>query len=124
METCVAPGESEVPVTPEVPIEPETPQIGDMVSIKVVSDWIEGATAEITVTNLTGKDLNGWTCTFTTARPITSLWSATMVSQNGNTYTISNPDWQPNLAAGESYTFGCNMGSGPSSVTVSSVSLK
>ncbi len=119
-ESCAAPGES----NPDTPTNPEIPQTGDMVSIKVVSDWTDGATVEVTVTNLTGKDLNGWTCTFTTNRPITSLWSAKLVSQNGNTYTVSNPDWQPNLAAGASYTFGCNMGSGPANVTATNVSLK
>ena len=133
LETCAAPGESEVPGVPEVPEipeipetpeVPETPQIGDMVRVKIVSDWTDGATAEVTVTNLTGKALSGWICTFTTNRAITSLWSAKLVSQNGNTYTISNPDWKPDLAAGESYTFGCNMGSGSSNVTVSNVSLK
>ncbi len=121
------PGESNTqnpPTNPETPTVPEVPQTGDMIKVKIISDWTDGATAEITVTNLTGKALNGWTCTFSTSRPITSLWSAKLVSQSGNTYTISNPDWQPNLAAGASYTFGCNMGSGSSSVTVSNVSLK
>ena len=76
------------------------------------------------MTNLTGKALNGSTCTFTLDRPIASLWSATLVNQVGNTYTIANPDWQPNLAAGESYTFGCNLGSGPATVTATNASLK
>ena len=126
-ESCTAPGEGNTqnpPTNPETPTVPEVPQTGDMIKVKIISDWTDGATAEITVTNLTGKALNGWTCTFTTNRPITSLWSAKLVSQNGNTYTISNPDWQPNLAPGASYTFGCNMGSGPSSVTISNASLK
>ena len=108
----------------ETPTTPETPQAGDMIKVQIVSDWTSGATANITVTNLTGKALNGWTCTFTLDRPITSLWSATLVSQVGNTYTIANPDWQPHLAAGESYTFGCNLGSGPAQVTVTGQTLK
>ena len=125
-ESCSAPGENtpETPTIPETPTTPETPQIGNMVKVQIVSDWTSGATANITVTNLTGKALNGWTCTFTLDRPITSLWSATLVSQVGNTYTIANPDWQPHLAAGESYTFGCNLGSGPAQVTVTGQTLK
>ena len=119
-ESCSAPGGS----TPETPTEPEVPQAGDMIKVQIVSDWTSGATANITVTNLTGKALNGWTCTFTLNRPIASLWSATLVSQVGSTYTIANPDWQPNLAAGESYTFGCNLGSGPATVTATNASLK
>ncbi len=119
-ESCQAPGSS----IPETPTTPEIPQTGDIVKVTIVSDWTSGATANITVTNLTGKALNGWTCTFTIDRPIASLWSATLVSQVGNTYTVSNPDWQPNLAVGESYTFGCNLGSGPATVTVTGQTLK
>ena len=99
-------------------------QTGDAVSVKVISDWSDGATGEITITNTTGKALSGWTCTFTTNRPITAFWNATLVSSNGNTYTITNPSWQTDLAAGESFTTGCAFGSGTSDVTVTNVSLK
>ena len=92
--------------------------------LKVTSDWTDGATAEITVTNLSNKDLNGWECTFTTNRNITSIWSADLKSSNGTTYTISNPTWQPELKAGESYTFGCALGSGPADVVVTGVSVQ
>lgn len=94
------------------------------VRLKVTSDWTDGATAEITVTNLSNKDLNGWECTFTTNRNITSIWSADLKSSNGTTYTISNPTWQPELKAGESYTFGCALGSGPADVVVTGVSVQ
>lgn len=120
-ESCGTSGSTETPTTPETPSEPVT---GDVVSIKVVSDWTDGGTADVTITNLTGKALNGWTCTFTSSRSITSVWNAQLISENGNTYTIGNPDWQPSLAAGESYTFGCSMGSGLANVIVTNASLK
>ncbi|WP_054741483.1 endo-1,4-beta-xylanase [Cellulosilyticum ruminicola] len=93
-------------------------------SIVINSDWGQGAVANVTITNNTGKDLDGWNCTFTTNRPITQVWSANLISNGENTYTISNPEWQPNLKAGESYTFGCMLGSGDASVNAVNVTLK
>lgn len=93
------------------------------VALKVVSDWTDGATAEITVTNLTGNDLNNWTCRFTTNREITQVWNANLVSSEGTTYTITGPEWNGYLAAGESYTFGCSMGSGTANVEITEASL-
>lgn len=107
---------------PETPTE--TPSTDATVSIKVTSDWGDGAVADIIVTNTTGKDLDNWTCTFTINRPITAIWNATIVSQQGNTYTVTGPNWQTSLAKGASCTFGCQLGSGSSNVTVSDVSLK
>lgn len=94
------------------------------VAIKVVSDWTDGATAEITVTNLTGKDLNGWTCEFTTNREITQVWNANLVNSNGLTYTMTSPEWNGYLAKDASYTFGCSMGSGSANVEITNSSLK
>ncbi len=122
LEPCSAP-ESTVP-TPTPTPTPDSPSTNAPISIKILSDWSDGATANITITKTKGKDLNGWTCTFTTDRPISSVWNAELVSSNGNTYTISSPSWQPNLAAGASYTFGCGMGSGSSNVTITNASLK
>ncbi|WP_054743106.1 family 43 glycosylhydrolase [Cellulosilyticum ruminicola] len=103
---------------------PETsPTSGNVVTGKVTSDWGSGAVADITVTNTTNNDLNNWTCTFTTSRPIASVWNATIVSQTGNTYTISGPTWQVGLAKGASYTFGCQL-EGSGELNFTNVSLK
>lgn len=106
------------------PGEDEQTPVQGAVDLKVVSDWTDGATAEITVTNLTDKDLNGWNCTLTTNHEITAVWSANLQSSSGMTYTIANPTWQPVLRAGESYTFGCSLGSGPADVTVTNATLQ
>lgn len=118
-EACQAPG-SENPTEPSQPTNPTD----DVMAVKVVSDWNSGATVEFTIKNTTGKDLNGWTCTFTINRPIDSIWSAELANQSGKTYTITNPAWQPQLAAGESYTFGGNLGSGVSEVIITDVTIR
>ncbi|WP_083461274.1 RICIN domain-containing protein [Cellulosilyticum ruminicola] len=96
----------------------------DAISAKVTSDWGSGAVADFTVINTTGKDLNNWICTFTTNRKITSVWNATIVAEEGNTYTITGPSWQANLGAGQSYTFGCQLESGSGEIIIANVVLK
>lgn len=93
-------------------------------NVKITSDWTDGATGELTFTNTTGETLNGWTCTFTSSREITSFWNAVLVSQSGNTYTISNPTWQSEWKAGESFTTGCAFGKGTSDVTITNVTIQ
>ena len=119
-EACDAPGTS----TPVTPTPPSVETNDDIINIKVLSDWGDGATADIKVTNTTGAALNNWTCTFTTNREITSVWNAELVSKNGNTYTVTAPSWQTGLAVGASYTFGCSLGSGDGNVTVTNASFK
>lgn len=119
LEPCNKSEEGSGSGTGTTPVQPAT----DSVSAKITSDWGSGAVADITVKNTTGRALNNWTCTFTTSRPITSVWNATIVSQSGNTYTVTGPAWQTSLANGASYTFGCQLGGG-SGLTVSNATLK
>ncbi len=125
-EACQAPGSTENPTQPSEPVVPSEPTnpTSDLMAAKVVSDWGSGATVEFTITNTTGKDLNGWNCTFTINCPIEAIWNAGIVSKSGNTYTITNPGWQPQLAAGQSYTFGGMLGSGASEVVIINASIK
>ncbi len=120
-EACNASSES---TKPEETKPEQTEPSKAAMSAKITSDWGSGAVADFTVTNTTGKDLNNWTCTFTTNRKITSIWNATIVAEEGNTYTITGPSWQANLGAGQSYTFGCQLGSGTGEIIVENVVLK
>lgn len=76
------------------------------VAFSVLSNWGTGFEGQITLTN--GGDLlvENWTLEFTSSFPITSLWNAEIVSRVGDRYTIRYPSWKPNLAPGESYSFG------------------
>ena len=136
-EACQAPGNENptnptdptAPTNPTNPTEPTNPTnpttpAGDAMAVKVVSDWKDGATVEFTIKNTTGKDLNGWSCTFTINRPIESMWCVELKGKTNQTYTITNPTWQPQLAAGQSYTFGATLGSGTSDIVITDVTIK
>jgi endo-1,4-beta-xylanase len=71
---------------------------------KVTSDWGSGWQAEITITNKSGKTLNGWTLTFDYNSEVVNGWGADFVGQSGKTVTVKNPSWDANLANGQSVT--------------------
>ena len=125
----VKPTETPTPTPTEKPTETPTPtptviSKDDVLEVNVISDWGSGATVEFIVTNTTGHALNGWSCSFTLNRPIDALWNAEIAASTGATYTVVNPAWKADLAVGESFTFGGNLGSGPSTVVVTNAMIQ
>ena len=75
--------------------------------------WWGGFTAEITISNLTGRDLDGWRYTFDSPHRLASLpWGAQLVAESledGLTrYTLSGSTWGAVVPAGGSVTVGFN----------------
>ncbi|MEM6867991.1 MAG: glycoside hydrolase family 9 protein, partial [Cyanobacteria bacterium P01_C01_bin.121] len=50
--------------------------------------------------------LNSWTLEFEFSGQITQIWDAQIVSQNGNTYVISNASYNATVAPGQEVSFG------------------
>lgn len=83
------------------------------VSVKMTEEWGNVGVGNITITNTTGRPLNGWSFTFTSNRPISQMWDVEGYVQTGyNTYTITSPSGNSYLAPGASHTFGCVFGQG------------
>ncbi len=82
----------------------QAPATGMSYTYSVTSDWGNGFQGQITVTNKSGRDINGWTLTFETNNKITSLWGAELAGQTGNIVTVKSPSWASNLANGTSVT--------------------
>jgi hypothetical protein len=78
------------------------------VSYAVSSQWAGGFSANITITN-TGPAINGWTLMFTFPgdQDITNLWNGTE-SQSGEQVTITNANWNGNIASQASVSVGFN----------------
>jgi mannan endo-1,4-beta-mannosidase len=72
----------------------------------IVGQWHSGFQGEVRVT-AGGAATNGWTVTWTygNGQTITQTWNATLTS-NGNTVTARNMNYNGNLTAGASTTFG------------------
>lgn len=73
------------------------------------SDWGNGITADVKITNTGPTPINGWTLTWTFPgnQNVTSAWNAT-VTQSGSQVTARNLSWNATIPAGGSVSFGFN----------------
>lgn len=123
VEPAPQPGPAPAPA-PE-PLHPDT-------SFVVTSNWGSGFNGDVTVTNrrLTqgarsgaGSITNGWTVTFDFDGEISSLWSGSIVSRTGSTYTVVNAAWNGSLAVGQSATFGFTASPGGAAAQLRNLSV-
>lgn len=82
---------------------------GASVHYAVTSQWSNGFTGNITITNTGTTTINGWTLVFnfSAGQQITQGWSGT-ASQSGSKVTITNASYNGSLAPGASVTPGFN----------------
>jgi hypothetical protein len=95
-----------------------------------VNDWGSGFTGNITITNTGTTAIEGWTLSFDFAVSISSIWNATLVSQNGALYTISDAGYNAVIQPGQSVTIGFNAspgnqtaGTGPTNYVLNGVKI-
>ncbi len=98
--------------TPEVTPTPDDTVSGSCI-YTVSSDWGNGFTASITVTNEGASAINDWAVSwsYSGGAKVTNLWSAQL--SGSNPYTASSMGWNGTLQPGQSATFGFQ-GSKPS----------
>jgi Cellulose binding domain len=77
-----------------------------------VDDWGSGFTGNITITNTGSAAIMGWTLSFDFAVSISSIWNASLVSQNGNTFTLEDAGYNAIIQPGQSVTIGFNASPG------------
>ncbi|NRN69612.1 Soluble aldose sugar dehydrogenase YliI [Kibdelosporangium sp. 4NS15] len=77
------------------------------VAYKVESQWGNGFTASVTVTNNGTTAIDGWTLRwpFTDGQQVGNGWNAT-VTQNGQAVSAVNANWNARIEPGASVTFG------------------
>lgn len=87
---------------------PATAAPGCGVTYAVTSQWQDGFTATVTITNV-GDPISSWTLTwgYTGGQRVTQAWSAT-VSQSGSEVTARNASYNGSIATGGSVSFGFN----------------
>ena len=110
-----------VTTTPAVTETPST--TGVTCEYKVVGDWGSTFQADITITNNSGQDLNGWTFTCDYNNTIQNLWNAELVSQTGTKVTVKNPSWNATLANGQSITISF-IGNGTASIAPTNMKVQ
>ena len=88
------------------------------VTYSVGDNWGSGFIGNMTVT-AGPSALNGWTVSFTTPAEITNIWNGVISSHVGTAYVVTNADWNGQVGAGQSTSFGfqATTGAGGSAVT-------
>ena len=86
--------------------EPETQS--PVAEFKVRTDWGDGATVELVLTNTTGRDIEGWEIDFDLPVGISEYWSARSFDDGNARYTAENLGWNGRVPAGESVVIGFN----------------
>ncbi len=97
------------------PIQSGSPPAGALsatVSFADVDDWGTGFTGNLTITNTGTTPIDGWTLSFDFAVSISSIWNATLVSQSGSQFVISDAGYNAVIAPGQSVTIGFNAAPG------------
>ena len=81
---------------------------GCQVTYTVASQWTDGFTANVNVTNL-GDPVSSWklTWTFGGSQKVTQGWNANL-TQSGASVTATNASWNGSIATGGSTSFGFN----------------
>jgi cellulase/cellobiase CelA1 len=84
---------------------------GASVDYQVTNDWGSGYIANVNVT-AGPSALNGWTVEFDFPNEIIGIWNAELVSRTETHYVVRNADWNAQLGAGESASFGFQANTG------------
>jgi cellulase/cellobiase CelA1 len=107
----VTPTPTPTPTPTKAPTPTPTRGGGYAVAYVIQSDWGNGATVNVTVTNNTSSVVSYWnlTWTFPGNQTITNLWSG-VCNQNGTAVSVSNDASNPIIAAnGGAVYFGFNL---------------
>jgi len=98
-----APSTSTQPTTPAAPGGPCTVAFN-------TQEWDRGATINLTVTNTSGRDINGWTLTFILSgnQDVQNGWNGDW-EQDEDRVSVDSYDWNANLPAGGSVALGANV---------------
>ena len=70
------------------------------------SDWGDGYTGTITITNNTASAIEDWYLEFDFNRNITNIWNGVTESHKGKHYVIKNAGYNANINAGQTISFG------------------
>ena len=76
------------------------------VDFTLVKDWGSGFEGKISITNNTGGNIDTWSLEFDFANPINNIWDAEIAETEAGGYVITHTNWNREIAAGETLTFG------------------
>lgn len=94
--------------TQDPPVPPPTPPGAGQAAVSFVvdNDWQSGFQGSVTIANKGSTTVKDWTLEFDFPFAITSIWNASIRAHQGNHYVIDHKDYNKDIAAGQSVSFG------------------
>ena len=83
---------------------------GYCVTFRVDSEWEDGFCANVEITNTSDETIEDWCMFLDYPGEITDIWNAYFLSCEAGNYIVKNNEWNQDIPAGESVSFGiiCN----------------
>ncbi|HOO80189.1 MAG TPA: cellulose binding domain-containing protein [Lachnospiraceae bacterium] len=95
-------------------IETEVTTESYTVSTIIGEEWESGTVVQFLVENTSEKEIEDWTLEFDSTTQIQKLWNGVILSHTGNHYIIQNPEYEQNIAVGDTLVVGavlsCDVG--------------
>ena len=76
------------------------------VNFTLIKNWDSGFEGKISITNNTSGNLDSWSLEFDLTNQIDNIWDAEIEENVNGSYIITHADWNREIAAGETLTFG------------------
>ena len=96
-------------VTPDTPvpiIQNVALDIAADIDFSLVRDWGSGFQGSISITNPTEGNIDTWSLEFDLPSEIDNIWDAEIDRHQNGSYVITSNDWNREIRAGETLTFG------------------
>lgn len=81
-------------------------QDGYTISYVVQNQWEDGMQAEVIITNTSAETIHNWGISYLLTGTIQNIWNATVVSHEEGKVHIQNNDYNGDIPAGQSVSFG------------------
>ena len=109
VESSISPVVSDTTIATADNAEPNTATQDSLaadIDFSLIQDWGSGFQGSISITNNTGSNIDSWSLEFDFANEINNIWDAEIEQNEGGSYVITNADWNREISAGETITFG------------------
>ncbi len=73
---------------------------------KIVNSWQDHCNVEVTIENSLDEKIKDWKVRFDMEAEVENIWNAKVAEKDNSTYIIQNVNWNQDIEAGQSVTFG------------------
>ena len=98
--------DTQTPITQNVALNTAADSLAADINFSLVQDWGSGFQGSISIANQTGENIDTWSLEFDLPSEIDNIWDAEIEQNQNGSYVVTNADWNREISAGETLTFG------------------